>query len=92
MQSLHSSRAMAIDSSHRKQNLINTHSSHLSSWLTECTSHSSLQTIRTSNTQHLVDSDYVVRMNADAHVEGLFARNFDKVSRKVSLVMQMNFT
>lgn len=38
-------------------------------WLSPSTSHSGLQSICTSARQHLVDSDDVVRVHTDTHVE-----------------------
>lgn len=53
--------------------LLDVDTGHGSSWFSVRTSHASLQSIGTSTTQHLVDSDDVEGMDADTHVEGVLS-------------------
>jgi len=48
-------------------------------WLSPSTSHSSLKSIGTSARQHLVDSDDVVGVGSDSHVETFFAGDLDQI-------------
>jgi len=48
-------------------------------WLAESTTHTGLKSIGTSTRQHLVDTDDVVWVRADAHVETFLSGNLDQV-------------
>lgn len=78
---------MPINSPYRNQNLSNIHSSNFPSGFPECPAHAGLQSICAGHAEHLVDSDYMVGMNSDAHVEGFFASGFHEVSfwKKISV-------
>jgi hypothetical protein len=47
--------------------------------LAESTTHTRLQSIGTSARQHLVDADYMVRVGADAEMEGILSGGLDHV-------------
>lgn len=47
--------------------------------LAESTTHTRLQSIGTSARQHLVDADYMVRVGADAEMEGVLSGGLDHV-------------
>ena len=55
--------------SHGKENLTDVHSGGFTETLTECTSHSLLESISSGTRQHLVDSDNVPWMNSDSGME-----------------------
>ena len=65
---------------HGEQNLADVHASNSSIGLAPGTTHSSLQSIGTGTRQHLVDTDDVVRVGADAEMETFFAGNFHEIS------------
>lgn len=50
--------------------------------LSEGTTHTSLEPISSSARQHLVDSDDVVGVSADAEMETFFTGHFDEISRR----------
>ena len=49
------------------------------SYLTESSSHSSLEPISSSARQHFVDADDVERVNAETHVKRVFSHEFHHV-------------
>merc|ERR1719221_2068603 len=60
--------ALVVPAADRDQDLTNVHAGSLTVGTTERTTHTGLQTIRTSATQHLVDAEHVEGMGADADV------------------------
>jgi hypothetical protein len=73
---------MRVASSYRDKDLANIDSSHSSVWLTPRTSHAGLKSIRAGNRQHLVDSDYVVRVSANPKMEAFLAGIFNEISER----------
>lgn len=59
--------------------MANVDTGNLAVWLSESTTHTGLQSIGTSATQHLVDADDMVRVGADTQVEGFLAGNLGQV-------------
>jgi len=68
-----------VSGAERKNDLTNVDTSDLAVGLTESTTHTGLQSIGTGARQHLVDTDNVVRVDADAHVETFFTSVLDHV-------------
>jgi hypothetical protein len=68
-----------ITSSDRQDDLTNVDTGNLSVGLSEGSTHTSLQSIGTSATQHLVDADDVVRMGANTQVETFLSGNLGQV-------------
>ena len=68
---------MRISGSDGQEDLTNVDTSDGTVGLAPCSSHSSLQSIGTGTGQHLVDSDDVVRVSADAEMETFFTGNLD---------------
>ena len=66
-----------ITSPHREQDLADVDTGHGAVGLAPCTTHTGLQPICTGTGQHLIDTDDVVRVSANAEVEAFFAGNFD---------------
>jgi len=60
-------------------NLANVHAGDGSVGLSPGTSHTSLESISSSTGQHLVDADDMEGVDADTHVEGVFARGLGHV-------------
>jgi len=71
---LHDNRGISVFASDGKDDLANVDASDSAVWLAPCSTHSSLQTIRTSAGQHLVDTNNMERMHADPHVERVLPR------------------
>jgi hypothetical protein len=69
-----------ITSSDAQDNLTNVDTGNSSVGLAPSTTHSSLQSIGTGARQHLVDSDDMVRMGADAEMETFLSGDLDQVS------------
>lgn len=78
-QSLNSVVHLVILAAHRDQDLSDVHTGSLTVRLTERSTHTSLETICTSATQHLVDTKHVERMRANADMEGLLTTVRDHV-------------
>ena len=68
-----------VTSTDRHDDLANVDTGDSAVGLTPGTTHTSLQSIGTSARQHLVDTDDVVRVNADAEVETLLTGGLDEV-------------
>jgi len=70
---------VSITGSDGQDDLANVHTGDETIWLAESTTHSSLQSIGTSARQHLVDSDDVEWVGADAQVETFLTGDLDHV-------------
>lgn len=66
-----------VTSPHREQNLADIDTGNSSIGLAPGTTHPSLQSIGAGAGQHLVDTDDMVRMGADAEMKAFFSGNFD---------------
>jgi len=70
---LHDSRGVRVFRADRQDNLTNVHTGDSAVRLAPRSSHTSLQPIRSSAGQHLVDANDVEGVDADTHVEGVFS-------------------
>jgi len=70
---------VGILASDREDDLTNVNPGDRSVRLSPSSTHTSLEPISSSTGQHLVDSNYVVRVNSDAHVESIFAGGLGNV-------------
>lgn len=70
---------MGIPCSDGQDDLANVHTSNGTIGLSESTTHTGLQSIGTSARQHLVDTDDMVRVGADAEMETFLSGNLDEV-------------
>jgi len=70
---LHGMGLEAVFGSDGDEDLADLHPGNLAARLSEGATHASLETIGSGTGQHLVDAEYVPRMNADAKVEGILA-------------------
>ena len=71
------SRHTMITSPHREQDLANVDTGHGAIGLTPRPTHTGLQSIGAGTGQHLVDTDNMVGVSANAEVKAFFAGNFD---------------
>ena len=71
--------AVSVTSAHGQDDLADVDTGDNAVGLAEGTTHSSLQSIGTGTRQHLIDTDNVVRVSADAHVETFLSGNLDEV-------------
>jgi hypothetical protein len=78
-ESLGSSILTLEGSTDREHDLVDLHTGRKTVRLTVCTTHTCLQTICTSAGKHLVDTDDVERMKANANVEVILANRVDHV-------------
>ena len=78
-QSLNSSRPITILRPQTQNNLPNIHARHSPIRFPESPPHTRLQPIRTSTTQHLIDTNDMVRMGPDTQMERFFAGSLDHV-------------
>jgi len=78
-ESLNGSWLVSIPRSDRQDDLANVHASNETVWLAESTTHTRLQSIGTSARQHLVDTDDVEWVGADAEVETFLTGDLDHV-------------
>jgi hypothetical protein len=83
-ESLNGDGAIRIASSYREKDLTNIDSSNSSIWFSPSTAHAGLESICTSNWQHLVDSDHVVRVSANPKMEAFLASMLNEISEIVS--------
>ena len=72
-------RNSVVTATDRKKNLTDTDTGNETLGLTESTTHSGLKSISTSTRQHLVDTENVVRVDSDTHVEGVLASHLHDV-------------
>ena len=79
-QRLHSVGLVDVLGAHAHQNLANSHTSASSGGLSPRLTHSSLQSIGSGASQHLVDADHVVRVNANAHVKVVLSSSVTQVT------------
>jgi len=68
-----------ILAAHAHHGLTDVHASHQALRLAESSSHSGLEPIGSGARQHFVDADDVERMDAETHVESVFAHELDHV-------------
>ena len=73
-------RRTIVTSPHTQQDLSNVHARNSSVGLAPRPTHAGLQPIGASTRQHLVDTDDMVRVSADAEMEAFFTSDFDEVS------------
>ena len=66
-----------ITSPHREQDLADVDTGHGAVGLAPGATHTSLQSIGAGTGQHLIDTDDVVGMGANAEMEAFFAGNLD---------------
>ena len=78
-QSLKGSGAVGVPRSDGQDDLTNVDARNGTVGLTEGTTHTRLQSIGTGTRQHLVDSDDVVRVGADAEMETFLSGDLDKI-------------
>ena len=78
-QSLESGGAVGIPRTDRHEDLANVYTSDKAVGLAESTTHTRLQSIGTSARQHLVDTDDMVGVDADAEMETFLSGNLDEV-------------
>ena len=78
-ESLDSGSTVSVSGSNGQKDLTDVDTGDGSLWLSPSTSHSSLKSIGTSARQHLVDSDDVVRVGSDSHVETFFTGDLDQI-------------
>ena len=78
-QSLNGDGGLVLSGSDRHQHLTDVNASSNHHGLTEGTSHTGLESIRTGTRKHLVDSDNVIRMSTDSQVEEILTGNLDHV-------------
>ena len=78
-QSLEGGGAVRVTGSDGHEDLTDVDTGNETVGLSESAAHSSLQTIGTSARQHLVDTDDVVRVDADTEMETFLSGNLDKV-------------
>lgn len=71
---------VGITGANTEEDLANIDTSDNAVRLTESTTHTGLESIGSSTRQHLVDTDDVIRVGADAEVETFFTGNLDEVS------------
>ena len=71
--------AVSVTGAHGQDDLANVDTGDNAVGLAEGTTHSGLQSIGTGTRQHLVDTDDVVGVSADAHVETFLSGNLDEV-------------
>jgi hypothetical protein len=71
--------SLVLSSSDRHKNLTNINSSGNHGWLTEGSSHTSLESIGTSTRKHLVNSDDVVWVSSNSQVEEILTGDLDHV-------------
>lgn len=76
---LNSSGTVSIPCPDRQDDLADVDTRNETVGLAESTAHTRLQSIRTSARQHLVDTDYMVRVGADAEMETFLSGDFDEV-------------
>jgi len=71
--------AMIVSGSHTEDDLTNVHTSNLAVGLAKSTTHAGLESIGSGARQHLVDTDDVIRVDADSEMETFFAGNLDEI-------------
>jgi len=78
-QSLESGGTMRVPSADGHEDLADVHASNKAVGLAERATHTRLQSIGTSARQHLVDTDDMVRVDADTQMETFLSGNLDQV-------------
>ena len=73
-------RRTGITSANTKQNLPNVDTGDFAVWLAKGATHACLESICSGARQHLVDTDHMVWVGADAEVETFFTGDLDEVS------------
>jgi len=71
--------AMIVPGSHTEDDLANVYTSNLAVGLAKSTTHTGLESIGSGARQHLVDTDDVIRVDADSEMETFFAGNLDEI-------------
>lgn len=75
-----------ISSADAEENLANAHTGYRSVGLAKCSTHASLQSIRSCAGQHFVDADDMEGVSSDTQMEAFFARGLDEIPVERELV------
>jgi len=78
-ESLDGGRSVGVTSADGEENLANVDTGDRAVWLSESTTHSSLESIGSGTRQHLVDTDDVVWVGTDTEMEGFLSGGLDNV-------------